>query len=209
MTMTPKLMINATALVLAIGLAQAQTMQEHNAHHPAPASVAPGATTQAAPTQATPPVAPGHGARPGTGMMMHGTDMAGHMGQMMAMMRMTHPQATGPARMEMAPGRHVEGRIAFLKAELGITEAQGAVWNTYADALRAAAKRMSGMMAGGMDHNRGGAMPARMDMMVGIMTARAETMRTVATAAKALYAALSEAQRKLADELLMSPMGGV
>ena len=49
---------------------------------------------------------------------------------------------------------HVEGRIAVLKAELKITEAQLPQWNAFADALRENARRMSGMpammMQGGM-----------------------------------------------------------
>jgi len=138
--------------------------------------------------------------------------MMGHMGQMMSMMRMMHammaPPAPGQARMDMMPGRHVEGRIAFVKTELGITEAQMTVWNAYADALRAAAKQHTGMM-GGMDPNRATAMPARMDMMTTMMTTRLEAMKTTGAEAKALYAALSDAQKKLADDLLVSPMGGM
>ncbi len=34
-------------------------------------------------------------------------------------------------------GEHIEGRLAFLKVELAITDAQSAVWETFADALRA------------------------------------------------------------------------
>ena len=59
----------------------------------------------------------------------------------------------------MDPSQHIEGRLAFLKTELKITEAQTPQWTAYADALRANAKRMgqlmtemmsSGMMSQGM-----------------------------------------------------------
>jgi hypothetical protein len=46
----------------------------------------------------------------------------------------------------MQPGQHIEGRLAFLKTELKITDAQAPQWNAYADALRANAKRKGEMM---------------------------------------------------------------
>ena len=46
----------------------------------------------------------------------------------------------------MDPSQHIEGRLAFLKTELKITDAQTTQWNAYADALRANAKRMSELM---------------------------------------------------------------
>lgn len=45
---------------------------------------------------------------------------------------------------------HVEGRFAFLKTELKITDAQLPLWNAVADAMRANAKSMSETMPGGM-----------------------------------------------------------
>ncbi|WP_374313015.1 Spy/CpxP family protein refolding chaperone [Dongia sp.] len=64
----------------------------------------------------------------------------------------------------MNPGQHIEGRLAFLKTELKITDAQAPQWNAYADAMRANAKRMGdmfgdmmskGMMGPGMMGNQG------------------------------------------------------
>ena len=49
-----------------------------------------------------------------------------------------HPTSSMPM---MGMGDHIEGRIAFLKAELKITDAQLPQWNTFADALRSDAKR--------------------------------------------------------------------
>jgi hypothetical protein len=46
----------------------------------------------------------------------------------------------------MDPSQHLEGRLAFLKTELKITEAQTPQWTAYADALRANAKRMGQLM---------------------------------------------------------------
>jgi len=46
----------------------------------------------------------------------------------------------------MMPSEHVEGRIAFLKTELKITDAQLPQWNAFADALRNSAGQMRAAM---------------------------------------------------------------
>ena len=50
----------------------------------------------------------------------------------------------GPMRPRagMAGLRHIEGQIAFYKAELHVTDAQTTQWNAFADALRSGAKRL-------------------------------------------------------------------
>jgi hypothetical protein len=123
------------------------------------------------------------------------------------MMRMMRGMGAG-GEMRMMPSEHAEGRIAFLKAELGITEAQLPQWNAFADALRTSAKTMRtamGNMQGGMPEG----LPAKLDAMTAMMTARLEALKTTAAATKALYAVLTDAQKKTADELVMSPMGGM
>jgi hypothetical protein len=51
----------------------------------------------------------------------------------------------GPGGMGMMwMADHIDGRIAFLKAELKITEAQMSPWNAFADALRANAEMCTG-----------------------------------------------------------------
>jgi hypothetical protein len=129
---------------------------------------------------------------PGMGPMM-----GGDMGQMMRMMS------------GMMPGHHVEGRIAYLKAELGITDAQLPQWNAFADAMRNGAKAMQSAMAANMAQGMPATAPARSDAMIAMMTARLEAMKSSAAASKALYAVLTDAQKKIADDLLMSRMGGM
>ena len=50
--------------------------------------------------------------------------------------------------MMAAMAGHVEGRLAFLKTELKITDAQLPLWNAVADAVRANAKGDGGDDAG-------------------------------------------------------------
>jgi hypothetical protein len=60
---------------------------------------------------------------------------------------------------------------------------------------------MAGMIEAGNSSNAAD----RTDAMVKMMTARLETMKSIAAAEKALYAALTDAQKETADELLGGP----
>lgn len=113
----------------------------------------------------------------------------------------------------MGMAQHVEGRIAFLKAELKISEAQTPQWNTFAEALRSNATRMSGMPAitmhgGGMGQD-GASMsaPDRLDHMEMMMSAMLETVKATKAALAPLYAVLTDEQKKSADQLIHGPMG--
>jgi hypothetical protein len=111
--------------------------------------------------------------------------------------------------MEMMPADHVEGRIAFYKAEIGITDAQLPQWNALADALRGGANGMRTAMATAMQGGMPATVPARADAMVQMMSARLDAMKATAAASKALYAVLSDAQKKTADELMTAPPMGM
>ena len=77
---------------------------------------------------------------------------------MPTMMRMMQAGMMPPGGMGGMPFDHIEGHIAFLKAELGIADAQLPRWNAFADALRRGAKdmktAMTSMMQGGHANNR-------------------------------------------------------
>jgi hypothetical protein len=161
---------------------------------PAPQQQAPGMTGPGSSAQ-VPSQMPGGMMGGGTG-----TPMMGMMGQrgMMPMMGM---------------GDHIEGRIAFLKTELKITDAQTAQWNTFADMLRANAKRMgeirNTMMQGGMMGQGSTSLsaPDRLDRMERMMTAMLDALKATRSALGPLYAALSDEQKKTADQLIHGPMG--
>jgi hypothetical protein len=120
------------------------------------------------------------------------------MGKMMSAMQ-------GMASM-MAPD-HVEGRIAYQKAELAITDAQLPQWNAVAAALRLNAKTMQDGMAKIANDGMPTAAPARSDMMVTMMSERLDGMKKLGVANKALYAVLTPDQQKTADDMAASPMG--
>ncbi|MGA8756602.1 MAG: Spy/CpxP family protein refolding chaperone, partial [Stellaceae bacterium] len=112
----------------------------------------------------------------------------------------------GMGGMGMMTG-HVEGRLAFLKTELKITDAQLPLWNKVADAIRANAKSMGAMMSGGMmEGSQTATLPDKLALREKMMTAHLEALRRFKAAADPLYAALGAEQKKTADQLLMGPM---
>jgi len=166
-------------LALIAGTALAQQPQ-HDEHHP-PA----------------PPAAAGPG-------MPGGMPGAGDM-SMMGMMRMM----MGRDGMSMmgAMARHVEGRLAFLKTELKITDAQLPLWNAVADAIRANAKTMGDMAGGMMGGSDTATLPDKLAVREKMMSAHLEALRKFKAVVDPLYAALSDEQKETADELLIGPMG--
>lgn len=193
----------AAAMLLATAgsLSQAQSPADHDKHHPdqkeAPAAKSP-----------TPP----EGQRPGMGGMGGSSGMQGMMGMPMMDMMHTHMmQMMGMMRqsgggMGMATIDRVEGRIAFLRAELKITDAQNAAWNAFADALRANAKSLgevrSSMMAGAQQN-----LVDRLALQEKWLVARLEGTRAIKAALANLVGTLSDDQKKAADELLAPHMG--
>src|SRR5215472_3959224 len=134
---------------------------------------------------------------------MQGPGMQGGGMPMMGMMRMM----MGQDGMGMMAG-HVEGRLAFLKTELKITDAQLPLWNAVADAIRANGKSVSEMMSGGMmGSSQTATLPEKLAPREKMMTAHLEGLRRLKTAVDPLYAVLSPEQKKTADELVMGPMG--
>ncbi|MCW3473246.1 Spy/CpxP family protein refolding chaperone [Limobrevibacterium gyesilva] len=182
----------AAAMLGGVALAHAQTAQDHAAHLSGNSA---GRVAQVAPMS---PTAGQTGAMP---MMDMNGMMRGGMGQMMPMMRMM------PGDMAMMPFDHIEGRIAFLKAELAITDAQLPQWNAFAQALRDGAKTTQEAMAKVLQAGMPATFPARADTMLQIMSARLDAIKATTAAGKALYGVLSDAQKSIADELLLGPMG--
>jgi hypothetical protein len=106
---------------------------------------------------------------------------------------------------------HVEGRIAFLKTELKITDPQMPQWTAFADALRSNAKRMSDMrntmMQGGVPDGVSMSAPDRLNRMERMMTAMTEAVKATKSALTPLYDVLTDDQQKIADQLIQAPMG--
>lgn len=95
-----------------------------------------------------------------------------------------------------------EGRIAFLKAELVITAAQQAVWDAYAAALKKNFTSMQGMRQSMMTALEGKTPVERLDAHLAAMENRQSALKEIKPALAALFTALSDEQKKKADQIL-------
>lgn len=221
-----RLVLATAGLLASITLAQAQNPQDHEAHHPAgqpttqterPASPS---GTQTMPMRQGGMMGSMQAGPGGQGMMM-----GGDMSQMMRMMQGCMMQG-GPGMEAMGMGamgsmatalQHIDGVIAYYKAELHITDAQAPQWNAYADALRSSAARMrEAMGAAASTATAGGLPPApeQMERRINLLSAHLDALKSVEAAAKPLYAVLSDDQKKTADQLIAEhfmrmPAGGL
>jgi hypothetical protein len=128
------------------------------------------------------------------------------MGGMMSKMMAEHSN--------MMMFHHTEGYLAFLKAELQITDAQSTPWTAYADAVRGVAKKAHEAMPGMAAAPVAPAMPA-MPMMAVMsaswpdklaanekaLTEQLDALKSMRPVVTALYAVLTPDQKKKADEL--------
>jgi hypothetical protein len=185
--MRPRLMSAFFAMILALAAATALAQQDQR--QPGPTGAPPSSTAQGMPAGAM----GGAGGMPMMGMMrmMMGRDGMG-----------------GMAMMAAAMSEHVEGRLAFLKTELRITDAQLPLWNNFAQAVRDNAKAMGSMMQGGVTGtNPSPTLPDKLAMREKMMSTHLEALRKLKAAIDPLYPALTDEQKKAADQLMLGPMG--
>lgn len=102
----------------------------------------------------------------------------------------------------MGGASHTEGRIAFLRAELGITDAHKAVWEAYATQLKANLQGMAGMQRSMTAMMSAKSPGERLDASITMMEGRLKALKDVKPALAALYAALTPEQKAKADQLL-------
>jgi hypothetical protein len=136
--------------------------------------------------------------------MMGGCPMMGGMGQGM-MMGWGMQGMMNPAMMGMTMGGPaVQGRLAYVKAELGITDAQTAAWDGYASAVNVRVTSMQGMHADMMQAIQTGSAMARMDAHIKAMESMVESLKALKPATEARYAVLTDEQKQKADLLLVT-----
>ena len=180
----------ATLVLAAFSLgAVAQTV---DAHHPVKAGDQPEATQPANQVPADQ-----------MGAMMQGMMAQMPMMQMMQMMK-AMPGQGGMGGLDLT--ERVEGRIAFLKAELAITDRQGDKWNALADAFRAYSAALKSAHPAGMD-TMVPDLVAQMDQSEKRLSAELDGVRGLKAALTPLWAVLTDEQRSTATELLPVHMG--
>jgi hypothetical protein len=133
----------------------------------------------------------------------------GNMMQMMGMMGQSGAETGCVGMSGMATIDRIEGRIAFLKTELKIADAQSAAWNAFAEALRTNARSLGEVRASMMP--QAGAVQQglvdRLALQEKWLATRLEGTRAIKSALTNLVSTLSDEQKKAADELLAPHMG--
>lgn len=139
--------------------------------------------------------------------------------QMMRMMHIMEAGMIGPGMMDSgmpmmceaqpgmtmaaAPGSYLEGRLAFVKAELAIDQAQEADWQKFAAAVRDRAQpmfsAMSGMHRAAAD---GSNFPSQFDARIEVLEEQLSGLKAIRGAAIGLYDHLNQVQKQKADTLL-------
>lgn len=115
------------------------------------------------------------------------------------------PWRHGPAAMI----DRVERRLAFVKAELKITEAQTPAWNEVAEAVRNTAKhrneRMQALFSGSTKTD---SLPERLDVHEKLLSVILDDVKQIKGGVSKLYAVLSDEQKEEADDIVL-PMVGI
>jgi hypothetical protein len=173
------------------GQTQGQGMQGHGPQGQGMQGMGGSSPQTGAPAQ----MGPGMGMGPG---MMMGQGMQGGMPMMQMMMQ---------GQMGGTPSEHIEGRIAFLHAELKITAAQMPAWTEFADVLRANAKRLSDIRAAVAQRTTASAVD-RLDDQERWLSARLEGVRALKPAYAKLHAVLDDKQKAMAEELVKAHARG-
>lgn len=192
----------------------AQSPADHGAHQHSQEGAKAAPTDPAVPANPPAANAPQGGVMGGKGGAGGGMPMMGEMKNMMSSMSMMNTMGMMQSMRMMGGGiggmatiDYVEGRIAFLKAELKVTDSQAEVWNGFADALRANASRL-GEIRGSMA--KPGTTPTladRLDRQEQWLSARLEGTKAIKTAFIKLNETLSDEQKKTANDLLAPHMG--
>lgn len=115
-------------------------------------------------------------------------------------------------RMRSAPGMtmntgavdltdRIEGRLAFLRAEVRIADAQAQAWNSFADAIRSSRQHL--LSARQMLTQSSGSSSDRLERHERHLAERLEALRSARVAYGRLYATLDDGQKRTADELVV------
>jgi periplasmic protein CpxP/Spy len=107
----------------------------------------------------------------------------------------------------MLPGQLVDGRIAFLKAELKITPAQETQWQQVATAMRENANALDQAISTAREQRGTTDAVQRLSQREQFAKVRTENDARLLAAFKPLYASLSPEQQQIANDLVIPHHG--
>ena len=111
-------------------------------------------------------------------------------------------EARHHAMERMMPGQFVEGRIAFLKAQLKITPAQEAQWQQVEAAMRENAKTLDQTITTARQNRGNVDAVQRLELREQFAKVRVDNDARLLAAFKPLYASLSPEQQHMANQLV-------
>lgn len=222
-------------VVATFSLASGTTADAEQLHHTANAAIGvgtsvpdPAAASETADGQSAVVLVPGV-PTPGGCMMpmmaMMGKGGMGMMGSMMPMMGggagmaaqgmaggRAQPGMLGMGAQGMGPGTgvdRIEGRLAFVRAEVGISEAQGVAWDAFVEAVRSAVRPAGKPAAGVPDGGAAPTLAQRLETQDAQLGGRLDDVRAMRAALAKLYEVLTEDQRAAAEMLIPEMLGAV
>jgi hypothetical protein len=139
-------------------------------------------------------------------VMAQSSSEPGMMGRHGSSMPMMQSGSVGCMQKMAGRAQHVEGRIAFMRTKLKITDHQMPQWNAFADALRGNARRMTEMHEM-MAHDASLSAPERLDRMEKMAAGMTEAVQSTKAAFMPLYSVLGAEQKKEADTLAPAGFG--
>ncbi|MEX0406876.1 Spy/CpxP family protein refolding chaperone [Aquibium sp. LZ166] len=106
----------------------------------------------------------------------------------------------------------IDGRLAFMRTELKITDEQTPAWEAFASVVRDTAETHNTLMRSTMEEVWSGdfqkkPLPERLSIQETHLEARLEQVRQVKEKADALYAVLDDEQKNAADDVVLPMMG--
>ena len=106
----------------------------------------------------------------------------------------------------------IDGRLAFLEAELKITEEQAPAWEELSEVIRETAESHNGAMQAMMGTTQDEdfwkmPLPDRLAFQQAHMETRLEEVKATSQALEKFYAVLNDDQKKVADEIVLPTMG--
>ncbi|WP_165839066.1 Spy/CpxP family protein refolding chaperone [Roseicella frigidaeris] len=144
------------------------------------------------------PGQPGCGAAPG-GTPMQGMGMQDRMS---TMERQRMGMGMGPGMAGQTLGR-LDGRLAFLHAELHITQQQMPAWDAFAASLRSARDHLAAARTAMQDGNKATDPLGRLEAYERHSAARLQALHDSRVAFAKLYGTLDDEQKRTADELVV------
>lgn len=106
----------------------------------------------------------------------------------------------------------LDGRLAYMKAELKITSEQASAWNEFEATVKSSAIDHNSMMLSMRDAFKAGRLldrplPDRLSWHIGQLETRLTQMRSVKTAVDKLYGVLTPEQKLVVDDVFPPMMG--